>query len=370
MLQVTSRMRSIAKKVMNNALPIRHGEVAVFYAGVEDLDLAYAFAAECETRGIETLVQSCGDYISYAKLLDAPLEVFEHVPKIPEALIDVADWFIYFTGSTFDKSIYQKPEFQERMLEVRRISKWTFDSSSSILQQCLTKKTHLVVFLDPNLQQAEALGKSYEQAKELFLDSLDIDYDALSNLGKRIIRAVEKGGEIHVTCPKGSELKLRADGRLWMSEDGKPVPKSAPAAGYVHNLPVGEVFVAPLEDSAHGVVYPQTLPGSVLEGLRIEFRGKKKARISATKGYEFLKSRLEKATGNPYSIAEFAFGTNPCGNVILATEKAYGTCHVAIGQNTWLGGKNECSIHWDFLIEKPSVTIDGKPILKNGKFMV
>ena len=369
MLQVTSRMRDIAKKVMNNALPIRHGEVAVFYAGVEDLDLAYAFAAECETRGIETLVQSCGDYISYAKLLDAPLKVFEQVPKIPETLIDVADWFVYFTGSAFDKSIYQKPEFQERVLEVRRVSKWTFDSSS-ILQLCLAKKTHLVAILDPNLQQAEALGKSYEQAKELFLDSLDVDYDALSNLGKKIIRAVEKGGEIHVTCPKGSDLKLRADERLWMNEDGKPAPKSAPVARYVHNLPVGEVFVAPLEDSAHGVVYPQTLPGSVLEGLRIEFRGKKKALISATKGYEFLKPILERATGNPYSIAEFAFGTNPCGNVVLASEKSYGTCHFAIGQNTWLGGKNECSIHWDFLIEKPSVTIDGKPILKNGKFMV
>jgi leucyl aminopeptidase (aminopeptidase T) len=369
-LQVAGRLRGIAKKVMNNALPIRDGEVAVFYAGVEDLDLAYAFSAECEARGIETLVQSRGDYISHAKLLEAPLAVFGEVPKIPEALVDVADWFVYFTGSVFDRSIYQKPEFEQRVQDVRRVSKWTFDSSASILQLCLAKKTHLVVFLDPHLQQVEALGKSYEQAKDLFLDSLDIDYEELSNLGEKIIKAVEKGGEIHVTCPSGSNLKFRADGRLWMNEDGKPVPESALAGKYVHNLPVGEVYVAPLEDSAHGVVYPQTLPGSVLGGLRIEFRGKEKALVSAAKGCEFLKSRLEKATGNPYCIGEFAFGTNPCGNVLLATEKAYGTCHFALGQNTWLGGTNECSIHMDFLIEKPCVTIDGKPILKDGKFMI
>jgi hypothetical protein len=49
---------------MNNALPIREGQAAVFYAGVEDLDLAYAFVGECEARGIETFVQSRGDYIS------------------------------------------------------------------------------------------------------------------------------------------------------------------------------------------------------------------------------------------------------------------------------------------------------------------
>jgi len=369
-VQVASRVRGIAKKVMNNALPIRDGEVAVFYAGVEDLDLAYAFAAECEARGIETLVQSRGDYISHAKLLDAPLEVFGEVPKIPEALIDVADWFVYFTGSVFDRSIYQKPEFEQRMLDVRGISKWTFDNSASILQLCLAKKTHLVVFLDPYLQQAEALGRSYAETKDLFLDSLDIDYEELSNLGEKIIKTVKKGGEVHVTCPNGSDLKFRADGRLWMNEDGKSVPKSAPVAKYVHNLPVGEVYVAPLEDSAYGVVYPLTLPGSVFGGLRIEFRGKEKALVSAAKGCESLKSRLEKATGNPYCMGEFAFGTNPCGNVLLTTEKAYGTCHVALGQNTWLGGKNECSVHMDFLIEKPSVTIDEKPILKDGKFMI
>jgi leucyl aminopeptidase (aminopeptidase T) len=102
----------------------------------------------------------------------------------------------------------------------------------------------------------------------------------------------------------------------------------------------------------------------------VEFRGKERAVISAKKGSEFLEARLKNATGNPYSIAEFAFGTNPCGNMLLATEKAFGTCHFAVGQNTWLGGNNECSIHWDFLIEKPTVTIDGKLVLKNGKFLI
>lgn len=86
--------------------------------------------------------------------------------------------------------------------------------------------------------------------------------------------------------------------------------------------------------------------------------------------FELAKPRLESTIGNPYSIAEFALGTNPCGNMLLATEKAYGTCHMALGENTWLGGRNESSLHWDFLIDKPTVTIDNEPILKNGKFMV
>jgi leucyl aminopeptidase (aminopeptidase T) len=367
MFNVNERLRRVAGKVMDNALPIKQDEVAVFYAGTENLDLAYAFAAECETRGIETLVQSCGDYINQAKILKAPLESFQRPPKIPEALIDVADWFIYLTGTAFDNSFYKKPELQERILEIRKASKWSLDN---LLQLCLAKRTHLVAFLDPNLQQAQALSKTYSETRDLFMDSLDIDYAALSELGQRIVHAMKRGGEIHLSCPQGSDLRLKADGRAWINDDGKPTPRSSEVTGYVHNLPVGEVFVAPLEESALGVVYPKSLPGSLISGVRIEFKGREKALISAEKGLKFMKARLENATGNPYSIAEFAFGTNPCGNMLLATEKAYGTCHFAIGQNTWLGGKNECSVHWDFLIENPTVTIDDRPILKNGQFII
>jgi aminopeptidase len=367
MRKVTQHLRRIAKKVMDNALPIKRDEVAVFYAGAENLDLAYAFAAECEASGIETLVQSQGDYVSNSKLSEAPLEAFARVPRVPEALVDVADWYILMTGSRFDASIYQNPRLRERIMEIQKISRWSTDN---LLQLCLEKKTHLVVFLDPSLQQAHALGKSYKQTRKMFLDSLDIDYNALTELGKRLISVMEKEGEVHLTSPRGTDLRFRADGRFWINDDGKPLPLTVPVTQYIHNLPVGEVFVAPLEDSAYGVLRPVSFPGIPYIGVRIEFKGKEQARVSAKKGFEFMKPRLEKAKGNPYCIAEFAFGTNPCGDVLLATEKAYGTCHVAIGQNTWLGGKNECSMHWDFLVDKPTVTIDGKPVVTNGKFHI
>jgi leucyl aminopeptidase (aminopeptidase T) len=367
MFKPTEYLRKVSTKVLDNALPIQPEDVAVFYAGAENLDLAYAFAAECETRGTETIVQTYGDYLWQTKLLKAPLEAFSKILKVPEALVDVADWFVYMTGSSHDNSIYQKPELKERTIAIRNRSK---PFTENLLQLCLKKKTHLVAFLDPNLQQAQALGKTYKQTRELFLKSLDIDYDMLTQLGQKLINTMQKGGEIRLTCPKGSDLRLRADGRSWTSEDGKPPTSSSTSARYVHNIPVGEVYVAPVEQTAYGVIYPTSLPGSVLDGVRIEFRGEKKAVITAQKGFELIKPRLDNATGNPYSIAEFAFGTNPCGNIILASEKTYATAHVAIGQNTWLGGKNECSIHWDFVIDRPTVTINGKPVLKNGKYMV
>ncbi len=367
MFEPSEHLRKVAAKVLDNALPIQPDDVAAFYAGAEDLDLAYAFAAECEARGTETIVQTCGDYLWQNKLLKTPIEAFSKILKVPEALVNVADWFVYMTGFSHDNSIYQKPGLKERTIEIRNRSK---PFGENLLQLCLKKKTHLVAFLDPNLQQAQALGKTYRQTREMFLKSLDIDYEELILLGQKLINTMQNGGEIHLTCPKGSDLRILADGRPWNSEDGKLSKNSSSLGRFVHNIPVGEVYVAPVEHTAYGVVYPTDLPGSVLAGVCIEFRGEKKATITAQKGFEFIKPRLENAIGNPYCIAEFAFGTNPCGNIILATEKAYAPAHVAIGQNTWLGGKNECSIHWDFVVDKPTVTINGRPVLKNGKYMV
>jgi hypothetical protein len=78
----------------------------------------------------------------------------------------------------------------------------------------------------------------------------------------------------------------------------------------------------------------------------------------------FQKSSLILLTSNAYVL-----GLNLKLITLARAQKADGTCHVALGENTWLGGSNESSLHWDFLIEKPPVTIDKKPILKNGKIM-
>jgi leucyl aminopeptidase (aminopeptidase T) len=205
MFKPSEHLKRMSAKVLDNALPIQSDEVAVIYAGAENLDLAYAFAGECEARGTETMVQTCGDYVWQTKFLKAPLETFSQIPKVPEALVDVADWFVYMTGSSHDNSIYQRPELRERTIEIRKRSKWSLEN---LLQLCLKKKTHLVALLDPNLQQAQALGKSYRQTREMFLKSLNIDYDKLTLLGQKLICTMQKGGEIHFTCPKGSDLTL------------------------------------------------------------------------------------------------------------------------------------------------------------------
>ncbi len=366
MITINDHLQSVASKVLNHALPIEESQTVTFLAGGHNLDLAYAFAAECSVRGIESFIVTQPDYILDAQLRSAPLSFFQRSPKLLSEIVALSDWVIYMTGSRHDRAIFHDPELKERLVEVQRASVWSTDH---LLQLCLNTATHLVAFLDPNLQQAQALGLSFEETKERFLQSLDIDYKALTELGERLIDKLKGVEEIHLTSPKGTDLYLSAGARPWVNDNGG-LARPEGVTPYIHNLPVGEVFVAPVETSAQGILAPEDLPGSPHKGLSIEFHGSMPARISAQEGEEFVLPRIEQATGNPYCIAEFAIGTNPCGDPLLATEKAFGTAHVAIGQNTWLGGSNACSMHWDFLVDKPTVTVGGEPILKDGKFVI
>ncbi|GFP25916.1 hypothetical protein HKBW3S25_01400, partial [Candidatus Hakubella thermalkaliphila] len=49
-------------------------------------------------------------------------------------------------------------------------------------------------------------------------------------------------------------------------------------------------------------------------------------------------------------------------------EKIIGTIHLAIGENRNEGGINNSTLHWDLLVEKATVEVDGRVIMREGKF--
>ena len=80
------------------------------------------------------------------------------------------------------------------------------------------------------------------------------------------------------------------------------------------------------------------------------------------------------ASGAGNVIAELGIGLNhevraPCGSMLL-DEKILGTIHIAVGDNTMLGGVNDSSLHWDLLVLDPTVTVDGRTLLGGGELAV
>jgi aminopeptidase len=176
-------------------------------------------------------------------------------------------------------------------------------------------------------------------------------------------------GKKHVEV-KGPDvdLNLSIEGRTFENCDGES------------NMPDGEIFTGPVEESANGWVrfnYPAVLSGREVEGIELHFEEGKVVKASAKKNEEFLLKMLDTDPGARY-LGEFAIGTNERINRfiknILFDEKIGGTIHMALGAGyPETGSKNESAIHWDMICDMrdgAQITVDGELIYESGEFKI
>ena len=146
------------------------------------------------------------------------------------------------------------------------------------------------------------------------------------------------------------------------------------------NMPDGEIFTGPVEDSANGWVrftYPALTQGREVEGVELEFKDGKVISAKARKNEAFLLSQLDTDEGARY-LGEFAIGTNygikRFSKSILFDEKIGGSFHMAVGSGyPETGSRNKSSIHWDFICDMrdgSEILVDGELFYKNGVFTV
>jgi aminopeptidase len=177
-----------------------------------------------------------------------------------------------------------------------------------------------------------------------------------------------KGKKDVVLKSPNVDLSLSVEGRNFINSDG------------THNMPSGEVFTSPVEDSANGWVkftYPAIEKGKEVTGIHLEFKDGKVVNATADKNEEFLLAMLDSDEGARY-LGEFAIGTNygiqKFTKSILYDEKIGGSFHLAVGFGfPEAGSKNVSSIHWDMICdvrEDSEILVDGDLLYKDGKFMI
>lgn len=177
-----------------------------------------------------------------------------------------------------------------------------------------------------------------------------------------------KGKKDVVVRGPNVDLTLSIEGRSFINSDGKK------------NMPSGEIFTSPVEDSTNGWVrftYPAISGGREVEGVELEFKDGKVVNAKAEKNEDYLISQLDTDEGARY-LGEFAIGTNygiqRFTKSILYDEKIGGTFHMAVGRGfPETGSKNESSIHWDLICDMrqdSEILVDGELFYKNGQFQV
>jgi len=164
------------------------------------------------------------------------------------------------------------------------------------------------------------------------------------------------------------DISLSVAGRTFINADG------------TKNMPDGEIFTGPVENSVNGWVrfsYPSIVGGRAVSGIELEFSEGKVVKAKAETNDDLLQAQLNTDEGSRY-LGEFAIGTNFginkfTGN-ILFDEKIGGTIHMAIGQSyPESGGVNQSAVHWDMICDMRNdseIHVDGDLFYKNGQFVV
>ncbi|MEM7819516.1 MAG: aminopeptidase [Candidatus Aenigmatarchaeota archaeon] len=201
------------------------------------------------------------------------------------------------------------------------------------------------------------------------LPALDINYNELSNICKRIGNLLNKTDNITIKTEIGTDLTLYRGKRRAKIDDGIFDKK-----GSLHNIPSGECCIAPIEDSASGIaIIDACMVGieKIKYPIYITIKDGKITKIEGHYEAKKLNEILLKSDENSKTLCEFSLGLNEkarlIGNV-LNDEKALGTCHIAFGDNINIGGKNRSNVHLDGVIKKPTIMFDDEIIMKNGIF--
>ena len=163
------------------------------------------------------------------------------------------------------------------------------------------------------------------------------------------------------------EICFSTLGRSWINSDGKA------------NMPSGEVFTSPVEDSVSGQIYfsyPSIMMNEEVSGVHLIVDQGNIIKWSAETGQHILDKVFQIPGARVFGEAAVATNHNiqRATKNILFDEKIGGTIHMAVGQSyLQAGGKNISSIHWDLITDMKQggeILADGEVVYRNGAFLI
>jgi hypothetical protein len=229
-------------------------------------------------------------------------------------------------------------------------------------------------------RNADGLGGEHTSAYDrVYLDALDIDYDALDRAMELAIEKL-RSGEVRVTTPAGTDIRFRVGDRPFCKQNGD-ASKARMATARVRidreiELPAGALRVAPVEDSVNGVmVIPAARIGaSEARGIRLEFEKGLLTRASAASSEPELMRYLDSGPGLKL-FREFAIGFNP--RLLTPPGERYvayygygaGAVRLGLGDNSELGGNARgFPIRWLFFMDA-TVRAGGDRLVEGGRLV-
>jgi len=329
------RIGEYARLLVDRSVGVRPGWEVLIRSTPLARPLIEAVSEEVARRGAYPLWQLQWEPTSGPFAREAPLDLLRTPSPSMQFMWERCDAFIMIAAPENTREGADLPVDRRQAL---------LDCSKAFRERQMAMKVPWVVCEYPVHATAQEAGMTLEEYTEFIFGAVLLDWDAEGAKMQRIASVFDAAEEIRIVGEQ-TDLRLSLAGRQGAIDDGHI------------NMPGGEVFYSPIEDSVEGTVtfseFPAVYYGQEVEGARFVFEGGRIVEASARSGESFLLRTLDTDDG-ARRLGELGIGCNPgiqrfTKNVGF-DEKIDGTVHLAIGNSyTSTGGKNVSRIHWDIV---------------------
>jgi aminopeptidase len=363
------RVERLAKILVGYSTEVKTGEIVSIDGETAAEPLLLAVYEEVLKAGAHPILNASLDGQSAAYYRHASDEQLDWISPVSEWLLDNVDVRIAVGASTNTRELSAVPP--ERQTRRQRA---TGELMGRAMERSARGEFRWVYTIYPTNAYASEAEMSLGDYEDFYFDAcLAGDEDPLTAWEraaaetKRLAEEIQGHEEVRVVAP-GTDITLGIAGRTFIPCDGR------------HNMPDGEFFTGPVEDSVQGEVtfhLPATIGGREVAGVWLRFDSGKVVDARAERGEEYLIELLDTDPG-ARRLGELGIGTNYAidrgTREVLLDEKIGGTVHMAVGKSyPESGGVNDSAVHTDLVCDLRlggKLLVDGEDFQVDGKFVV
>ncbi len=363
------RVEKLADVLVNYSVAVQPDDKVVVQGSTLSAPLLKAVYAKVLQAGGHPLIQVALPGTGELLYRHASDEQLQHIHEPEKLIVETFDAFIGIGGAENTKAL-SNVDPAKMVLHNRA----QIELRKTFMQRSASGELRWVGTLFPTHAYAQDAEMSLSEYEDFVYGACMPDlndpvgyWQRFSAWQQKIVDWFKGKDHIHVTGPE-TDLRMSVAGRTFVNADGQK------------NMPDGEVFTGPVEDSVEGHVrfsYPVIRQGREVTGVQLWFENGKVVKASAEKNEDFLLQTLDTDAGARY-VGEFAIGTNAgitrFTRHMLFDEKMTGSFHMALGAGiVETGSKNESAIHWDMLCDLRAggeIWVDDELLYKDGEFVI
>lgn len=361
---------TVATNIVMASVRVREGEAVLITGSPRDLRLLEALAIQVRRQGAHPLVRMATDRMRRGMVVGVP-EQFDTQEQLGVRLAELFDVMIDIESGG-DSALFADVS----PARLARIAQKENEATTAARERGV-RTIYVGNGIYPTAALADAFGMPEADLARMFWNAVSTDPAVIDAEGRRMRAMLEGGTEVRVRASNGTDITMRIANPRILISDGAISPDEQAMGGpsILAWLPGGELFFTPVAGSANGTVVldPFTSDGTLVEGLRLTFANGRLTSMDAAAGLDAIRANYDAAPAGKDQFGPLDIGLNP--NVIVVPENRFrswvaaGMVSMGAGNDTWAGGTNDIPFGLYGHIAGATVTVDGSPVVDNGRLV-